>query len=127
MPVCGCKIYQSIINLADRAAPLDRPTQNFRYTRTYRLANHLTMPDLTVTYEAGVLKPTIPLTLREGQTLQIRILETDIPEPPVNQAALDLLRSWREDGDEQEQKETWEFLQQSLDADRLSDRPLFPT
>jgi predicted DNA-binding antitoxin AbrB/MazE fold protein len=64
------------------------------------------MPDLTVTYEAGVLKPTIPLTLREGQTLQIRILETDIPEQSVNQAALDLLRSWREDGDEQEQKET---------------------
>jgi predicted DNA-binding antitoxin AbrB/MazE fold protein len=79
------------------------------------------MPDLTVTYEAGVLKPTIPLTLREGQTLQIRILETDIPEQSVNQAALDLLRSWREDGDEQEQKETWKFLQSALDADRLSD------
>jgi predicted DNA-binding antitoxin AbrB/MazE fold protein len=85
------------------------------------------MPDLTVTYEAGVLKPTIPLILREGQTLQIRILETDIPEQPVNQAALDLLRSWREDGDEEEQKATWEFLQTALDADRLSDRPLFPT
>jgi hypothetical protein len=68
------------------------------------------MPDLTVTYEAGVLKPTIPLTL-----------ETDPPEQPVNQAALDLLRSWREDGDEQEQKATWEFLQSALDVDRLSD------
>jgi predicted DNA-binding antitoxin AbrB/MazE fold protein len=84
------------------------------------------MPDLTVTYEAGVLKPTIPLPLREGQTLQIRILETDPLDPPVNQAALDLLRSWREDGDEEEQKATWEFLQTALDADRLSDRPLFP-
>jgi hypothetical protein len=46
--------------------------------------------------------------------------------PPVNQAAIDLLRSWREAGDEQEQQETWEFLQQALDEDRLSDRPLFP-
>lgn len=46
--------------------------------------------------------------------------------PIVNQAALDLLRSWREEGNEDEQRETWEFLQQALDEDRLSDRPLFP-
>jgi len=45
---------------------------------------------------------------------------------PVNQAALDLLRSWREEGNEEEQRETWEFLQQALDEDRLSNRPLFP-
>jgi predicted DNA-binding antitoxin AbrB/MazE fold protein len=84
------------------------------------------MPDFTVVYAAGVLKPTTPLALREGQTLQIRIIETEATQPPVNQAALDLLRSWREDGDEAEQKATWEFLQPALDADRLSDRPLFP-
>ncbi len=47
-------------------------------------------------------------------------------QPKVNQAAIDLLRSWREEGDEQEQRETWEFLQTALDEDRLSDRPLFP-
>ena len=46
--------------------------------------------------------------------------------PPVNQAALDLLRSWREEGNEAEQRETWDFLQQALDEDRLSSRPLFP-
>lgn len=46
--------------------------------------------------------------------------------PPVNQAALALLRCWREEGDEAEQRETWEFLQQALDEDRLSNRPLFP-
>jgi hypothetical protein len=46
--------------------------------------------------------------------------------PPVNQAAIDLLRSWRETGNEQEQRETWEFLEKALDEDRLSDRPLFP-
>ncbi|MBE9030658.1 antitoxin family protein [filamentous cyanobacterium LEGE 11480] len=79
------------------------------------------MADLTVIYEDGVLKPTAPLSLREGETLQIRILEPEAP-PPANQAALDLLRSWREEGDEQEQKETWEFLKQALDEDRLSDR-----
>ena len=47
-------------------------------------------------------------------------------QPKVNQAAIDLLRSWREEGDEQDQQETWEFLQTALDEDRLSDRPLFP-
>ena len=38
-----------------------------------------------------------------------------------NQAAIQLLRSWRE-GDEQEQRETWEYLKKALDEDRLSDR-----
>ncbi len=45
-----------------------------------------------------------------------------------NQAAIELLRSWREDDEynEEEQKATWEFLKQALDEDRLSDRKLFP-
>ena len=38
----------------------------------------------------------------------------------------ELLQSWIQDGDAQEQKETGEFLVQTLDEDRLSDRPLFP-
>lgn len=43
-----------------------------------------------------------------------------------NQALAELLRSWREEGDEEEQKEEWEFLRRALDEDRLSDRKLFP-
>ncbi len=43
-----------------------------------------------------------------------------------NQAAIELLRSWEEEGDEQEQTETWEYLRRVLDEDRLSNRPLFP-
>lgn len=38
--------------------------------------------------------------------------------------AIKLLQSFRED-DEEEQKETWEYLKQALDQDRLSDRKLF--
>lgn len=38
--------------------------------------------------------------------------------------AIELLQSWRED-DEQEQKETWEYLKIALDQDRPSDRKLF--
>ena len=40
-------------------------------------------------------------------------------------ALIQLLTSWRE-GDEQEQRETLEYLVQMLDEDRLSDRKLFP-
>jgi hypothetical protein len=44
-----------------------------------------------------------------------------------NTAVLALLDKWETEGDEQEQTETWEFLQQALDEDRLSShRPLFP-
>jgi hypothetical protein len=42
-----------------------------------------------------------------------------------NRALIQLLRSWRE-GDEQEQRDTWEYLRQALDEDRLSERKLFP-
>ena len=37
---------------------------------------------------------------------------------------VDLLQSWMDD---EEQKETGAYLIQSIDADRLSDRPLFPS
>ena len=37
-----------------------------------------------------------------------------------NQAAIELLRSWREEGDEQEQTETWEFLRQALEENPVS-------
>jgi hypothetical protein len=39
---------------------------------------------------------------------------------------LQLLESWVQDGDAEAQRETWEFLKQALDEDRLSDRRLFP-
>jgi len=46
------------------------------------------------------------------------------PDPvnkAVRQIALsELLRSWREEGDEQEQKETWEILSKALDKDGVS-------
>jgi len=42
-----------------------------------------------------------------------------------NKGAIELLRSWREDDDEQEQKETAEYLEQVINEDRMSNRPLF--
>jgi uncharacterized damage-inducible protein DinB len=43
-----------------------------------------------------------------------------------HKALKELTRLWIEEGDEQEQTETWEYLRQALDEDRLSNRPLFP-
>lgn len=40
-----------------------------------------------------------------------------------NQAALQLLRTWRTE-DAQEQAETWTVIKAALEEDRLSDRPL---
>ncbi|MEG3834853.1 hypothetical protein QUA46_09955 [Microcoleus sp. MON2_D6] len=43
-----------------------------------------------------------------------------------NKGAIELINSWIEEGDEQEQTETAEYLRKALDEDRLSNRPLFP-
>lgn len=50
-----------------------------------------------------------------------------LPDMDVDQA-LALLQSWKveESLERDEQRETWEFLKQALDQDRLSDRKLFP-
>lgn len=51
------------------------------------------MADLTVIYEAGVLRPIDPLTLREGQRLKIRILEIHPPELSLAEALAPLIAS----------------------------------
>ena len=50
-----------------------------------------------------------------------------LPDIDVNQA-LALLQSWNveESLEQEEQRETWEYLKKALDEDRLSDRKLFP-
>ncbi len=59
------------------------------------------------------------------------VIRTEIaPEPRVldNRAAglVQLIQSWIDEGDADEQRETLEYLIQVLDEDRLSDRKLFP-
>ncbi|MDP9315923.1 MAG: hypothetical protein M3R24_34550 [Chloroflexota bacterium] len=46
-------------------------------------------------------------------------------EREVNSPAIALLRQWREEGDEVEQRETFEDVATTLDEDRPSNRPLF--
>ena len=59
------------------------------------------------------------------------VAELKNPDPVLEnarqKALSELLRSWTEEGDEQDRKETWEFLKKALNEDRLSsNRPLFP-
>jgi len=48
-----------------------------------------------------------------------------VDQTQKNHAVIQLLKSWRE-GDEQEQRSTWEYLKRALDEDQLSQRKLFP-
>jgi hypothetical protein len=53
------------------------------------------------------------------------IVEGSETQRQKNQAALALLHAWKTE-DAQEQAETWAEVRAALEADRLSDRPLFP-
>ena len=67
---------------------------------------------------------------RHGVELEVyamRLLEEHLPPADRVARVSALLRSWVEDGDPQEQKETEEYLIHALDEDRPSDRPLFPS
>ncbi|MGH9754637.1 MAG: hypothetical protein ACREA2_17815 [Blastocatellia bacterium] len=57
------------------------------------------------------------------QALEERILQT---ERERREKAIALVQSWIDEGDEQEQRETWEYLVRVLDEDRTSARKLFP-
>jgi prevent-host-death family protein len=47
------------------------------------------------------------------------------PTKSNNKKALELLKTWEEEGEEQEQTETLEYLSQSLEQDHFSNRSLF--
>jgi hypothetical protein len=60
----------------------------------------------------------------EAMTLQV--LTNSIPLDRKQAEAVNLLQSWLDDEDDEEQQETGRYLLQSLDEDRLSARKLFP-
>jgi hypothetical protein len=51
---------------------------------------------------------------------------TEEQQHQINQDLIEWYREWSEEGNEEEQRETLEYLQNALDEDRLSNRPLFP-
>ena len=56
----------------------------------------------------------------------IRVLERAVASPERRAAAVGLLQSWIDAPDPQEQIAAGQYLVAALDADRLSDRKLFP-
>ena len=60
----------------------------------------------------------------EAFTLQILLQGLAAKQQAAN--PVQLLQSWIDEGDAEEQQETGQFLIQALDQDRLSERPLFP-
>jgi hypothetical protein len=65
-----------------------------------------------------------PRTASQSE-IESKELPQSMAQSPKSLALIQLLKSWRE-GDEQEQRSTWEYLKQALDEDRLSERKLFP-
>jgi hypothetical protein len=55
-----------------------------------------------------------------------QLLAHHLPVASQQDRAVALLQSWIDEGDVEEQTETLDYLIRTLDADRLSDRALFP-
>lgn len=58
--------------------------------------------------------------------LALQLLTDSISIKQKQTEAVDMLQSWIDDDDVEDQQETGQYLIQSLDEDRLSDRKLFP-
>jgi uncharacterized protein (DUF1778 family) len=56
----------------------------------------------------------------------VKTIDERLADEDRRQRAIALLRSWREEGNAEQQRETMEYLIKALDEDRTSDRKLFP-
>lgn len=84
---------------------------------------------LTLEMKPEMVKRLQDEAARRGMPLEdytLRLLERNLPAETQGARLSTLIDSWIEQGDEDEQKETGEFLIHALDEDRLSDRKLFP-
>lgn len=61
-----------------------------------------------------------------ADTLTLRLLDENLPSRDSRGKLVELLQSWIESDDVEEQRETGEYLIRALDEDRLSERSLFP-
>lgn len=60
------------------------------------------------------------------EAMALQLLANCILQKQKQAEAVNLLQSWIDDEDAEEQQETGQYLIQALDNDRLSDRKLFP-
>jgi hypothetical protein len=60
------------------------------------------------------------------ETMTLRLLANSLPSKQKQAEAVNLIQSWIDDEDSEEQQETGQYLIDVLDEDRLSERKLFP-
>lgn len=60
------------------------------------------------------------------EAMTLRLLAKSIAVEQKQAEAADMLQSWIDDEDVEDQQVTGQYLLQTLDKDRLSDRQLFP-
>lgn len=70
-------------------------------------------------------KREVPTITRENSAYVLAKL-TEAEKQQRLEALNEMFRRWDEEYDEEEQRETFEYLHKALDEDRLSNRPLFP-
>jgi hypothetical protein len=75
--------------------------------------------------ETVTVKPVLSESAETSEKIDITKLSLE-ERIQRNQPAIELLRSWREEDDAREQKETAEYLEQVMNEDRMSNRSLFP-
>jgi hypothetical protein len=80
------------------------------------------LADFRQAWHEAMTGQTIPAEQLWDEALQDAIT----PKQERQTALSQLLDSWMEDKDENEQAEAWKYLQKALDEDRLSNRPFFP-
>lgn len=84
---------------------------------------------LTLALPADVEESLTREAVRQGIPLDayaLRVLEQHAQPQPRSHRAVAALQAWRDDATRRDQQEPENTLLQALDADRLSDRPLFP-
>ena len=60
------------------------------------------------------------------EAMTLRLLTKSIAIEQRQAEAVDILQSWIDDEDDEDQQTTGQYLLQALDEDRLSNRQLFP-
>ena len=106
-------------------------------TTRYDVAEHLRTPEEMAAYleacfeEAGsdaafITKALGDIARAKGMYQLDELAEPTTPSDDRTNRLVQLVQSWIDEGDADEQRETLEYLIQALDEDRLSDRKLFP-
>ena len=106
-------------------------------TTRYDVVEHLRTPKEMAAYleacfeeadgdAAFIAKALGDIARAKGMYQQDELAKPTTPSDDRVNGLVQLVQSWIDEGDADEQRETLEYLIQVLDEDRLSDRKLFP-